>query len=113
MFSYCTSALYFKLVSINNTCSLSLIMTVLYLNSSVKNTIGEELGIRTTSVLTRMDNVLGRSVGNSLEVIEAIEILKGDENAPKDVIDLTCTLGQTTHALTNHSLIRPFGLRSP
>jgi pyrimidine-nucleoside phosphorylase len=39
---------------------------------------GELAGVRTEALLTRMDAPLGRAVGNTLEVIESIETLKGD-----------------------------------
>ena len=53
--------------------------------------IGKRAKVRTVAVLTNMDNPLGNAVGNSLEVIEAIEALKG--NGPKDLMDVTYTLG--------------------
>uniref|UniRef100_A0A8C7Y595 Pyrimidine nucleoside phosphorylase C-terminal domain-containing protein n=1 Tax=Oryzias sinensis TaxID=183150 RepID=A0A8C7Y595_9TELE len=52
---------------------------------------GNGLGIRTGAVLSRMDGVIGRRVGNSLEVIECLETLKG--NGPDDLMELTTTLG--------------------
>lgn len=55
---------------------------------------GNGLGIRTGAVLSRMDGVIGRRVGNSLEVIECLETLKG--NGPDDLMELTTTLGNVT-----------------
>ncbi|XP_027854731.1 thymidine phosphorylase isoform X2 [Xiphophorus couchianus] len=52
---------------------------------------GSSLGIRTGAVLSRMDGTIGRCVGNSLEVIESLETLKG--NGPDDLMELVTTLG--------------------
>lgn len=49
--------------------------------------IGEEVGRTTVALITDMGRPLGSAIGNSLEVIEAIETLKGQ--APKDITD-TC-----------------------
>lgn len=42
--------------------------------------IGLSAGKKTTAVITPMDRPLGDNIGNSLEVIEAIEILKGKKD---------------------------------
>ena len=48
--------------------------------------IGKHLGKNITAFLTNMNEPLGMHIGNSLEVIEAIEILKGNiDGALKDV----------------------------
>ncbi|XP_043569849.1 thymidine phosphorylase isoform X1 [Chiloscyllium plagiosum] len=58
--------------------------------------IGNRLGIQTLAALSRMDNPIGRCVGNSLEVLESIECLKG--NGPKDLEELvTCLGGHLLH----------------
>ncbi|NLB35846.1 MAG: pyrimidine-nucleoside phosphorylase [Clostridiales bacterium] len=39
--------------------------------------IGESVGLKTAALLTNMDEPLGNAIGNSLEVIEAVNTLKG------------------------------------
>lgn len=53
--------------------------------------IGCGMNRETIGMITDMDEPLGFAVGNSLEVIEAIETLKG--NGPKDFVMLCETLG--------------------
>lgn len=52
--------------------------------------IGQSRGVRTTALLTDMDCVLGRAVGNGLEVVEALEVLEG--RGPSDVTELSLAL---------------------
>ncbi|MBQ3048733.1 MAG: thymidine phosphorylase, partial [Oscillospiraceae bacterium] len=52
--------------------------------------IGKNAGRRTAALITNMDIPLGRAIGNSLEVIEAVETLSG--KGPKDITDLCLEL---------------------
>ena len=57
--------------------------------------IGKRAGKRVRALITDMDRPLGNAIGNSLEVIEAIETLKG--NGPADFTELCVALA--THML--------------
>lgn len=52
--------------------------------------IGENAGKSTVALITEMDIPLGHNIGNSLEVIEALETLKGE--GPKDLTDVCIEL---------------------
>jgi pyrimidine-nucleoside phosphorylase len=52
--------------------------------------VGRSLGIQVIALLTDMDQPLGRSVGNALEVIECIDTLKGQ--GPPDLARLSIEL---------------------
>lgn len=52
--------------------------------------IGTEMGKNVVALLTDMDQPLGRTVGNALEVKEAVEMLRGE--APADYTELTLAL---------------------
>jgi pyrimidine-nucleoside phosphorylase len=52
--------------------------------------IGKASGVRTEAILTSMDAPLGSAVGNALEVIECLEVLKG--RGPADLIEVSTAL---------------------
>jgi thymidine phosphorylase len=54
--------------------------------------LGEDSGVRTSALLTRMDTVLGRAAGNALEVEESIEVLAG--GGPSDLVEVTLELAR-------------------
>jgi pyrimidine-nucleoside phosphorylase len=53
--------------------------------------IGREVGLKVRAVLSDMEQPLGSAVGNSLEVIEAVETLKG--KGPADLLEVVYILG--------------------
>jgi thymidine phosphorylase len=52
--------------------------------------LGTAYGVPTRAVLTDMNRPLGRTVGNSVEVAESLEVLAG--GGPSDVVELTVAL---------------------
>jgi pyrimidine-nucleoside phosphorylase len=52
--------------------------------------IGNASGVRTEAIITAMDTPLGLAVGNALEVIECVEVLKG--RGPQDLADVSVEL---------------------
>lgn len=63
---------------------------------------GNSCGIKTRALLTDMNQPLGRSVGNSLEVEECIKILRGEANeAAQPVLDLSLELSAHMLLLAN------------
>jgi len=59
--------------------------------AKVMTKIGELAGRETVCILTPMEQPLGKNVGNTLEVIEAVEFLKG--NMQEDVKEVVLELG--------------------
>jgi pyrimidine-nucleoside phosphorylase len=53
--------------------------------------VGRRLGVPTTTLLTDMNQPLGRMAGNAVEVNEALDVLRG--NGPADVRELAVALG--------------------
>ena len=66
---------------------------------------GQRLGVRTSALLTNMDQPLGRMVGNTLEVDEALATLAG--NGPQDLWEVTRELGAELLLATGKSPDRP------
>ncbi|MGL5857631.1 MAG: thymidine phosphorylase [Angustibacter sp.] len=54
--------------------------------------LGADAGVRTVALLTAMQTPLGLTVGNALEVAEAVQVLAG--GGPADVVELTVTLAR-------------------
>jgi thymidine phosphorylase len=52
--------------------------------------IGTASGVKTEALITRMDAPLGRTVGNALEVIESLDVLKG--GGPSDLVEVCIEL---------------------
>ncbi len=59
--------------------------------------LGEEHGVRTRALLTRMDIPLGRAVGNAVEVEESVQALQG--HGPADLMEVTLALARQMLAL--------------
>ena len=62
--------------------------------------IGRAMGTDVRACITSMDQPLGTAVGNANELIEAIEMLKG--NAPADYAQICYTLGTEMLAMAKH-----------
>lgn len=52
--------------------------------------IGTKAGRKIAALITNMDIPLGSAIGNSLEVIEAVQVLQG--NGPADLTEVSCEL---------------------
>lgn len=59
---------------------------------------GRALGRNCAALITNMDEPLGRTIGNALEIEESIEILRGE--GPKDVRELTLLLASRMAVLS-------------
>ena len=54
-------------------------------------TVSHKLGIKTTAVISMMDDPLGKLIGNALEVAESIQCLRGE--GPFDLEELVIKQG--------------------
>lgn len=61
--------------------------------------LGKTVGRRTVAVITDMSQPLGTSIGNRLEILEALEILQG--KGREDITDFICELAQIMLDLAN------------
>ena len=61
--------------------------------------LGKAVGRRTVAVITDMSQPLGTSIGNRLEILEALEILQGQ--GLEDITDFICELAQIMLDLAN------------
>ncbi len=62
--------------------------------------IGNNCGKNTAAVITNMNRPLGNNIGNSLEVMEAIDVLSG--NGPEDLREVCLTLATQIVALSKN-----------
>ena len=62
--------------------------------------IGTHAGLRTEALITRMDAPLGYAVGNALEIIECIEVLKGQGSA--DLTEVSTTVAERMLMISGH-----------
>ena len=67
--------------------------------ANIMVSIGKNSGRNVRAIITSMSQPLGNYIGNSLEVIEAIEVLKG--NVKGDLLDVTLKLGAHMLMLAN------------
>ncbi len=61
--------------------------------------LGKAVGRKTVAILTDMSQPVGTSIGNRLEILEALEILQGNGRA--DVTEFICELAQIMLSLAN------------
>lgn len=54
--------------------------------------LGQDHGVATSALVTTMDDLLGRTAGNALEVREALDVLGG--SGPADVVELCLALAE-------------------
>jgi thymidine phosphorylase len=67
--------------------------------------IGNANGVRTVALMTAMETVLGRTAGNALEVVEAVEALQG--GGPADLVEVTLAEAREMLALAGLPEVDP------
>jgi pyrimidine-nucleoside phosphorylase/thymidine phosphorylase len=63
--------------------------------------IGRAMGRNVVALITRMDEPLGRAVGNAVEVAESVECLRGE--GPPELTDLSIELAAEMVVLAGHT----------
>jgi len=66
--------------------------------------VGKLMGVKVSHLLSPMDEPLGRTVGNALEVAECVETLQG--GGPSDVADLVLDLAEQVSTASRATLAR-------
>jgi pyrimidine-nucleoside phosphorylase len=69
--------------------------------------VGKGMGVKIKHLLTPMDEPLGRTVGNALEVAECVEVLQG--GGPRDLIDLVLDLAELVSTVPRAQLSKWLG----
>jgi pyrimidine-nucleoside phosphorylase len=64
--------------------------------------VGNLMGVKVTHLLSPMDEPLGRTVGNALEVSECVEVLQG--SGPADVVKLVLDLAEQVSSASRKQL---------
>ena len=64
--------------------------------------VGKRMGVKISHLLTPMDEPLGRTVGNALEVAECVEVLHG--RGPQDVTNLVLDLAEKVSTVSRKQL---------
>ena len=64
--------------------------------------VGKLMGVKVTHLLSPMDEPLGRTVGNALEVSECVEVLQG--GGPPDVVKLVLDLAEQVSSASREQL---------
>src|SRR3954447_8655308 len=69
--------------------------------------VGKLMGVEVSHLLSPMDEPLGRTVGNALEVTECVEVLKG--GGPPNLVKLVLDLAEKVSSVTRTQLAKWLG----